>query len=161
MLGWCRRPETVSVAKVGEAFLYKNDLVYVVMCCDNYDNRDFNPCVLEHNKALGMDFEFDGRSIIARAIFERFIRSESNLNEEWLCDALTINARDPSINLDDLVQIRIGGTFRDSGVTYRITYVMDGGVVISIVVFPRLHDGDTMQKVRHHGPLLLRIMPHC
>jgi hypothetical protein len=29
--------------KVGEAFLYKNDLVYVFLCEDNFENCDLHP----------------------------------------------------------------------------------------------------------------------
>jgi hypothetical protein len=89
--------------------MYKNDLVYAVMCGDNYNNWDFNSCVLEHDKAPGMDFKFHGHSAIARTRFKRFICSDLNLNEEWLCDVLAINTRDPPINLDDLVQVLILG----------------------------------------------------
>jgi hypothetical protein len=46
--------------KVGEAFLYKNKLVCVVLCKDSFGNRVLNPCEDELDGDFGVDFQYDG-----------------------------------------------------------------------------------------------------
>jgi hypothetical protein len=46
--------------KVGEAFLYKNGLVYVVLSEDHFGNRDLHPCENELDGDFGVDFQYDG-----------------------------------------------------------------------------------------------------
>jgi hypothetical protein len=46
--------------KVGEVALYKNELVYVVLCEDNSRNCNMHPCEDEVDGDYGVDFQYDG-----------------------------------------------------------------------------------------------------
>jgi hypothetical protein len=110
--------------KFGEAFLYKNDLVN------------------EGDGAYGVYFQYDDCRIHIKARFNRVICSASNLQDLWLDKALTVNARDPPINLDDLCCITIGDTFRVCRQTYKVNEVTFFGFVVDFCVFSASRRGE-------------------
>jgi hypothetical protein len=138
-IGAQKRPPSL---KVGEAFFYKNDLVYVVLCEYNFGNRDLHPCEDELDGAFRVDFQYDECRLHIKARVHRVICSESNLQDRWLNEVLTINVGDPPLNLDDLCRVRIDGTFRIGCQTYKVNEVTSSGIVIALCVFPASRRGE-------------------
>jgi hypothetical protein len=122
--------------KVREALLYKNNLVYVVLCKYNFGNRDLYPCEDELDGAFGVDFQYSGCRLHIKAHFNCAIFSESNFQDVWLNEALTTNAHEPPINMDDLCNVRFGGTFRVCHQMYKGNEVTYSGLVMDLCVFP-------------------------
>jgi hypothetical protein len=55
---------------------------------------------------------------------------------------LTINARDPSINLDNLWSVIIGGMFRVGCQMLKVNEVMSSGLIMALCVFLASRRGD-------------------
>jgi hypothetical protein len=63
--------------KVGDEFLYKNDLVYVVLCEDNFGNRDLHPCEDEVDSVMLISRYPDGIELPTKSDRRTAVRTQT------------------------------------------------------------------------------------